>query len=105
MHIKGAVPITTYKFSFNMFQIKRLFSTIYSKYLRDVAIQQLLDIYSKKYPEGDRQTIIKKLANFRSAYYRELKKVKNSVSKWTILIHSIHLSCIVSNSQCPDVQN
>lgn len=52
-----------------------------SKYLRDVAIQQLLDIYSKKYPEGDRQTIIKKLANFRSAYYRELKKVKNSVSK------------------------
>lgn len=53
-----------------------------SKYLRDIAFQQLLDIYSKKYPDGDRQTIVKKLANFRSAYYRELKKVKHSVSKY-----------------------
>lgn len=71
-----------------------------SKYLRDVALQQLLDIYLKKYPDGDRQTIIKKLANFRSAYYRELKKVKNSVSKYRngVMVETFYF--VVCNMEC-----
>lgn len=64
-----------------------------NKYLRDLALQQLLDIYLKKYAEGDRQTIVKKLSNFRTAYYRELKKVKHSVSKWNdIFVFELHIN-------------